>query len=67
MWIDYLKEVYFMNAFEKEYLRRCELDRKLTEQMVADGELTEEEGYFRNDMRRVEILIEMPDKIDDIE
>lgn len=56
-----------MNAFEKEYLRRCELDRKLTEQMVADGELTEEEGYFRNDMRRVEILIEMPDKIDDIE
>ena len=51
-----------MAAFQKEYQRRCEIDRQITEQMVQDGELTEKEGYFRNDIRRVEILIEMPDE-----
>lgn len=51
-----------MTAFQEEYQRRCEIDRQITEQMVQDGELTEEEGYFRNDIRRVEILIEMPDE-----
>lgn len=50
-----------MTEFQKEYERRCKLDREITEQMVADGELTEDEGYFRNDIRRVEILIEMPE------
>ena len=35
--------------------------------MVRDGELTEEEGYMRNDFRRLEILMEMPDKITDDE
>lgn len=51
-----------MTTFQEEYQRRCEIDRQITEQMVQDGELTEEEGYFRNDIHRVEILIEMPDE-----
>lgn len=50
-----------MNELQKEYQRRCEIDRKITEEMVKDGELTEEEGYIRNDFRRLEILMEMPD------
>ena len=50
-----------MSEFQKEYQRRCEIDRKITEEMVRDGELTEEEGYIRNDFRRLEILMEMPD------
>ena len=50
-----------MNDFQKEYTRRVIEDRKVTEQMVADGEITEEEGYMRNDFRRLEILMEMPD------
>lgn len=44
--------------FKSEYMRRLELDRKVTEEMVSDGEITEEEGYFRNDIRRFEILEE---------
>ena len=32
---------------------------ELTEEMVADGELTEEEVYMRNDFRKDEILMEM--------
>lgn len=50
-----------MSEFQKEYQKLCEIDRKLTEEMVKDGELTEEEGYMRNDFRRLEILMEMPD------
>ena len=50
-----------MSEFQKEYQRLCEIDRKLTEEMVRDGELTEEEGYVRNDFRRLEILMEMDD------
>lgn len=30
-----------MTEFQKEYERRCKLDREVTKQMVADGELTE--------------------------
>lgn len=54
-----------MNKFQQEYQRLCEIDRRLTEEMVKDGELTEEEGYMRNDFRRLEILMEMPDEIPD--
>lgn len=50
-----------MNELQKEYQRRCEIDRKITEEMVRDGELTEEEGYLRNVFRLFEILMEMPD------
>lgn len=53
-----------MTAFEEEYMRRIIEDRKLTEEMVRDGELTEEEGYIRNDFRKLEILEEMPDSIE---
>ena len=56
-----------MSEFQKEYQKLCEIDRKLTEEMVKDGELTEEEGYMRNDFRRLEILMEMPDEIPDEE
>ena len=31
-----------MNDFQKEYMRKVIEDRKLTEQMVADREITEE-------------------------
>lgn len=44
--------------FKSEYMRRLELDRKVTDEMVSDGEITEEEGCFRNDIRRFEILEE---------
>lgn len=50
-----------MSEFQREYQRLCEIDRKITEEMVRDGELTEEEGYIRNDFRRLEILMEMDD------
>ena len=50
-----------MSEFQKEYQRLCEIDRKITEEMVRDGELTKEEGYIRNDFRRLEILMEMDD------
>ena len=53
--------------FKAEYMRRLELDRKVTEEMVADGEITEEEGYFRNDIRRFEILEETEAFINSIE
>jgi hypothetical protein len=53
-----------MSEFQKEYQRLCEIDRKITEEMVRDGELTEEEGYIRNDFRRLEILMEMEDNIE---
>lgn len=53
--------------FKSEYMRRLELDRKITEEMVADGEITEEEGYFRNDIRRFEILEETEAFINSIE
>lgn len=53
--------------FKSEYRRRLELDRKVTEEMVADGEITEEEGYFRNDIRRFEILEETEAFINSIE
>ena len=53
-----------MNEFQKEYQRLCEIDRKITEEMVRNGELTEEEGYIRNDFRRLEILMEMEDNIE---
>lgn len=52
-----------MNKFQQEYQRLCEIDRRLTEEMVKDGELTEEDGYIQNDFRRLEILMEMPDEI----
>lgn len=53
--------------FKAEYMRRLELDRKVTEEMVADGEITEEEGYFRNDIRRFEILEETEAYINSVE
>lgn len=53
-----------MSEFQKEYQRLCEIDRKITEEMIRDGELTEEEGYIRNDFRRLEILMEMEDNIE---
>lgn len=53
--------------FKSEYRRRLELDRKVTEEMVADGEITEEEGYFRNDIRRFEILEETEAYINSVE
>lgn len=53
--------------FKSEYMRRLELDRKITEEMVADGEITEEEGYFRNDIRRFEILEETEAFVNSIE
>ena len=53
--------------FKAEYMRRLELDRKVTEEMVADGEITEEEGYFRNDIRRFEILEETEAFINSVE
>lgn len=53
--------------FKSEYMRRLKLDRKVTEEMVADGEITEEEGYFRNDIRRFEILEETEAFINSIE
>lgn len=53
--------------FRTEYMRRLELDRKVTEEMVADGEIIEEEGYFRNDIRRFEILEETEAFINSIE
>lgn len=39
-----------------EYKKMLEEDQKITQQMIDDGELTEEEGYFRDQMRKDEIL-----------
>ena len=43
------------------YNKMIEEDRKYTEKMVADGKLTEEEGFFRDLMRKDEILMEFDD------
>lgn len=43
------------------YNKMVEEDRKYTEEMVASGELTEEEGFFRDLMRRDEILMAFDD------
>ena len=47
-----------MNFYER-YMKLVEADRKITQQMIADGELTEEEGRLRDEMRKDEILDDM--------
>ena len=43
------------------YKKMLERDREYTEEMVADEELTEEEGFFRDLMRMDEILMAFDD------
>ena len=50
-----------MEFNEEVYNKMVEQDRKYTEEMVANGELTEEEGFFRDLMRRDEILMDFDD------
>ena len=46
-------------SFEERYKELVSADREITKQMVANGELTEEEGMFRDEMRKDEILWDM--------
>jgi hypothetical protein len=48
-----------MLDFYDRYMILLEEDRKITHQMVEDGELTEDEGIFRDEMRKDEILDSM--------
>ena len=48
-----------MNKFYERYMKLVEADREITKQMVANGELTKEEGRFRDEMRKDEILDDM--------
>ena len=50
-----------MADFYERYMKLVEADREVTKQMIADGRLTEEEGRFRDEMRKDEILDEMED------
>lgn len=46
-------------TFYEKYQALLEIDRTVTQQMVADGELTPEMGEFRDYMRMDEILYAM--------
>ena len=49
-----------MAKFDYEkYKHMAEMDRKATDEMIAQGILTEEEGLFRDEMREYEILWNM--------
>lgn len=43
------------------YKKMLEKDRKVTQQMIENGQLSEIEGAFRDDMRKDEILNEFDD------
>lgn len=45
------------------YKQLVEADRQRTQEMIASGEITEEMGRFRDDMRRDEILDEIPEEL----
>ena len=47
------------NAFFDRYKEAVKQDREVTRQMVANGELSEDEADFRDDIRKDEILRDM--------
>ena len=52
-----------MDKWYDVYLKMISDDREITKQMVESGELSEEEGEFRDWMREDEILWDIPDEL----
>jgi len=50
-----------MTEFFKKYECACQALREQCDQQVANGELTEDESYFRYEMVKDEILMSMPE------